>query len=182
MAEENELQDSPKPAGEEEIPSKPTGEGEPEKTPEESDASPEDQVAQLKKTNQQLYERAKRAETELKTNKEETAQKEPPKTQEKDPIKEAKDYARLYAQGYSDEEVALLEKYKGEKSITEVAKELNLIIEDMREKKKSEQQVPPPSTEAGATEKEKDTSKMTSTERADTFEDLILKRRKAQGI
>lgn len=166
MANEIEEQDtSQEPVGEEET-QEPQGPAGP---------SLEDQIAQLKKTNQGLYERLKKAEAELKEKKGEAAKPEvPEKPKEASNIlSEAKDYARLIAQGYTDEEISFLEKYKGDRSILEVAKDLDASIKAMREQKKVVQGTPAPSAPSQQVPKPKSPTEETPQDRANKFWDLV---------
>ena len=172
MVENTEFQDSKNPDEEEET-----------FKPQELSGTPEEQIAQLKEKQQGLYERFKKSkvkisslETELNTLNEKTVEKkpeEPPKQEDKTAktLSEAKDYARLIAQGYSDEELEILEKYRGDKSILEVAKELSPVIEKMRADKKSQQQTLSPSARTSSPQKEE--KPKTTQERAEELEKRV---------
>jgi hypothetical protein len=152
-----------------------------EVAPVQDGASPDE----LFQRNQRLYARAKQAEENEKKIKDElvafrakeevrpapTVVPSAPSTRNLDTLSEAKDYARLIAGGYSENEIGFLERNRrGEESILDTAKDdyVKSAIEGMREKAKVAQATPAPTNRGNAIEA-KPLEKMTREEKSQKF-------------
>jgi hypothetical protein len=143
---------------EQETSPKPDEEGEPSKSPEEAGTSTEveDQIAQLKKTNQGLYERLKKEEAERKKIEEELVKLKPSeegKSSQPEVPSDIEDRVELRLQGYSNEEIAFIKRNAEGKSLLEAIKDpfVEEGIKGLRAKKKAEQATPPPSSKSPET-------------------------------
>ena len=111
-----------------------------------------------------------------------------PKSETTDVLSVAKDYARLIASGYTDEEIAFLERNQGKgQSILEVAKDpfVKGGIDTLRTDKKVEQAMPNPSS--GSVKVDKKTwADMSKDERRKNFEahktEWMRKRQKTPNL
>jgi len=160
MDNENELQGSPKP-DESGLVEQPLEELAPqdEQPAEEADALKE-QLAKVKERNQVLFNRAKQAEDTKKKQREELEKLRPKKEEPKaQPTLDAREYARLLHQGYSEEEIDFVEKQVKVlgKPASDVLKDAFTLsaIRGVREKKKAEQATPSPSARSPQKQGEK---------------------------
>jgi len=149
--------------------------------------SPEDQIAKLKETNQGLYERLKKkeaSEAELKTKLEEPAQEKPPETKEETSFESLVEFQKVTKDLSVDEleEMQSQAKTLSVETLTFMGSEVGKsYLKSFREKKALEQSVPSPSQKSEAGKTEKKAEEMTPDERADKFEELILKK-KSSGV
>jgi|TARA_R110002020_G_scaffold192200_4_gene392218 hypothetical protein len=139
---------------------------------------------ELLQKNQRLYARAKQAEENERKMKDElaafrTTQEQSTPTPTEAPsapsnlntLAEAKDYARLIARGYSEDEIGFLERNRsGKESILDTAKDdfVKVAIEGMREKAKVAQATPAPTNRSNAVDA-KPLEKMTKEEKSQKF-------------
>jgi len=177
---------------EEQVPSEePAGGEETPKEPQDS-VTPEEQIAKLQAQQQANYERFKKEKTKaeeleakLKTA-EEAVQKINPKVKEEvNPVDSIIEVQRVTKDLTADE----IEEMKSQANHleTDTIKFIGSdagksYLEAFRKKKESEQSIPSPSQKSEEEKKEKKTEEMTPDERADKFEELIIKKKKASGI
>lgn len=147
--------------------------------------SSEEQIALLKKTNQGLYERLKKAEVELKGKKGETVL--PPQEPASDDKWKRRMEFIIENRELTSQEANDIMAYAEGKGISyeDALKSefTSLALESMRAKRKSEQKTPAPSSQTNSgVLPEKPTEQMSKSERVGHFEKLIDARRGKQGF
>ncbi len=140
------------------------------------------QLAQLRKTNQGLYERLKKAEAKLKLQEEEIAKRNlsAQSVAAIDP-QEIEERVDLRLEGFSKEELDFISRVRQPgKSLRETAQEewVKAAIEGIRAKKRVEQSVPPPSSPVFEVLKQEDFAKLSDQERRIKWREILEAQRR----